>query len=89
MKESDELEFITRAVELADQAFDSVAPGIVPGMSERQVAWELEKSMRDAGADGLSFDIIVGSGPNGALPHHRAGERIISGRRSHCHRHGS
>ena len=78
MKEPDELELITRAVELADQAFESVAPGIVPGMSERQVAWELEKSMREAGADGASFDTIVASGPNGALPHHRAGDRIIA-----------
>ena len=77
VKEPDELELIARAVELADQAFDSVAPGIVPGMSESQVAWDLERSMREAGADGLSFDIIVGSGLNGALPHHRAGERII------------
>ena len=78
VKDPVELELITRAVELADQAFDSVAPDIVPGMSERQVAWELEKSMREAGADGASFDIIVGSGPNGALPHHKAGDRIIS-----------
>ena len=77
VKEPAELELITRAVDLADQAFDSVAPGIVPGMSESQVAWDLERSMREAGADDVSFDIIVGSGPNGALPHHRAGERII------------
>ncbi len=77
VKDPDELDLITRAVELADVAFDSVSPGIAPGMSEREVAWELEKTMREAGADGLSFDIIVGSGPNGALPHHRAGERVI------------
>ena len=77
VKEPAELDLITRAVDLADQAFDSVAPGIVPGMSESQVAWDLERSMREAGADDVSFDIIVGSGPNGALPHHRAGERII------------
>ena len=77
VKEPDELELIIRAVELADQAFESVAPGIVPGMSESQIAWELEKSMREAGADGASFDTIVASGPNGALPHHRAGDRII------------
>jgi Xaa-Pro aminopeptidase len=33
--------------------------------------------MREAGAEAISFDIIVGAGPNGALPHHRAGETVI------------
>ena len=33
--------------------------------------------MRELGAEGPSFDTIVGSGPNAALPHHRAGDRII------------
>ena len=33
--------------------------------------------MRELGAEANSFDTIVGSGPNGALPHHRAGERKI------------
>ena len=77
VKDSNELELIVRAVELADQALDRIAPGIAPGISEREVAWELEKAMREAGADGASFDTIVASGPNGALPHHRAGERVI------------
>jgi Xaa-Pro aminopeptidase len=43
-----------------------------------EVALELEWQMRRLGADGPSFDTIVASGPNGAMPHHRAGERPIS-----------
>ena len=41
------------------------------------MAWRLEVAMRELGAETLAFDIIVGSGPNAALPHHRAGERVL------------
>jgi Xaa-Pro aminopeptidase len=77
-KDPEELSLLTRAVEIADQALDRVAPTIAPGVLEKDVAWELEKSMREAGAEAISFDIIVGAGPNGALPHHRAGETVIA-----------
>ncbi len=77
VKGTDELKAIERASEIADQAFETVAPGISPGQTEAHVAWELEKAMREMGAEGLSFDVIVGAGPNGALPHHRADETVI------------
>jgi Xaa-Pro aminopeptidase len=48
------------------------------GSSERWVASGLEQAMRDAGYERLAFDTIVASGPNAALPHHRAGERILA-----------
>jgi Xaa-Pro aminopeptidase len=47
-------------------------------MSEKQVAWELEKMMREAGADGMAFPIIVASGPNGAHAHHNTGQRKLA-----------
>ena len=59
------------------QALDSVAATIEPGMTEEAIAWELEKAMRERGAEMISFDTIVGAGPNGALPHHRADETVI------------
>ena len=77
IKDESELELLTRAVEIADQAFERVAPTIRPGVTEQEVAWELEKDMREHGAEAIAFDIIVGAGPNGALPHHRAGEKVI------------
>ncbi|MDA0769217.1 MAG: hypothetical protein BZY79_05295 [SAR202 cluster bacterium Casp-Chloro-G4] len=76
-KDAEELRLLTRAVEIADEAIDQVSPGIVPGMTEEAVAWELEKAMRERGAEMISFDTIVGAGPNGALPHHRADETVI------------
>ena len=50
------------------------------GVTERTFAFELETAMRELGADGPSFETIVGSGPNGAKPHARPSERPI-GRR--------
>ena len=78
VKDDAELKLLTRAVEIADEALDQVAPTIEPGVTEGAVAWELEKAMRERGAEAASFDIIVGAGPNGALPHHRADDTIIN-----------
>ena len=77
VKDPEEMSLLAKAVEIADCALDRVAPTIEAGVREKDVAWELERSMREAGAEAVSFDIIVGAGPNGALPHHRAGETVI------------
>lgn len=77
IKDPDELVIMQRAVDIADETFVQVAPTIRPGQTERQVAWALERTMRELGADGPSFDIIVASGPNGALPHHRPSDQVI------------
>ncbi|MBI2867566.1 MAG: aminopeptidase P family protein [Chloroflexi bacterium] len=76
-KEPEELAVMQRAIDLADAAFTHVSERLRPGMTERQVAWELEKHMKEHDADGPSFDIIVGSGPNAALPHHRVSDRQV------------
>jgi Xaa-Pro aminopeptidase len=47
------------------------------GRTERGVAAAIEAAMRDAGYDRQAFDTIVASGPHAALPHHRAGDRIL------------
>ncbi|MBC7251019.1 MAG: aminopeptidase P family protein [Anaerolineae bacterium] len=77
VKSEEEIEAITRAIVLADSAFAHIVKFIRPGMKEREVGWELEKYMRSHGADKVSFDIIVGSGPNGAMPHATQSERVI------------
>ena len=76
-KDVDELALLRRAVEITDRAFDRVSGAIMPGMTEAQVAWDLERSMREQGAEGVAFEIIVGAGPNGARPHHRADGTVI------------
>ena len=77
VKDASELAIIEKAVEIADLAMASVASRIEPGMTEAQIAWDLEMEMRRLGAEGPAFDIIVGAGPNGALPHHRADDSVV------------
>jgi len=76
-KDEEEISAIRRAVALADQALAHIYDWMQPGMTERQVAWELESFMRTHGSPAVSFEVIVGSGPNGALPHLRPTERVI------------
>lgn len=78
LKEPEEIELITRAVDLADAAYEYVAASIKPGMTEKQVAWEIEKALRERGSQAVPFDIIVAAGPNAALPHARPTSRAIS-----------
>ncbi|MCS7286967.1 MAG: Xaa-Pro peptidase family protein [Anaerolineae bacterium] len=77
VKSPQEIQTIRRAVSLADEAFHHICQVLRPGMSEKEAAWEIEHFMRTHGADKVAFDLIVASGPNGALPHARASDRII------------
>ncbi len=77
IKEAEEIEFITKAVEISDSAFEYIRDTIHAGMTEKEVAWEIEKFMRDNGSEPLPFDIIVASGQNSALPHAKPSQRPI------------
>ena len=77
VKEPGEIELITRAAEISDNAFKHLEEVIHTGLSEKEVAWELEKFMRENGSQSVPFDIIVASGPNCALPHARPSSRTI------------
>ena len=79
IKDQEELAILQRAVDIADRAMETVIPTIQVGETEREVAWRLERTMRELGADSLSFDTIVASGSNGAMPHHRPSDRPIGG----------
>jgi len=48
-----------------------------PGITERQLAWKIERQMRENGAEGPAFPTIVAGGPHGARPHHSATDRAI------------
>lgn len=70
VKTAEELEQIKASAKITDLAMSQVNKIVKPGMTEKAIAWELEKIMRDNGADGIAFDIIVAAGPNGAMAHH-------------------
>ncbi len=72
-----ELSKIRASVRLNEEVFQEVYQQLQPGMSERQVALRIETLMREKGAEHPSFETIVASGPNGALPHAVPGERLL------------
>ena len=78
VKYQDELKLLNKAIEITDQAFEEVSHQVREGIRESEISWNLEKAMRERGAEALAFDIIVGAGNNAALPHHRADDTVIS-----------
>jgi Xaa-Pro aminopeptidase len=77
VKEPEEIERIAMAATVADRAFDHILGVIKPGLTEAEVALELEFFMRRTGSEGMPFEPIVASGPNGARPHAIPGDRQI------------
>jgi Xaa-Pro aminopeptidase len=75
VKDKAEIELLAQACAITSEAFAQVIAAIQAGRTEREFAVLLERAMVDLGADGLAFDSIVASGPNGAIPHHSPGER--------------
>lgn len=78
VKSQGEIDIIARAARITDEALAVAVAELEPGMTERQLAWRLERAMRDLGADGLAFPIIVASGPHSARPHHDPTDRPIA-----------
>lgn len=77
VKDETEVEKTRSALRLAESAFTACLPQIRPGMTEKELAWLMEKTMREAGAEALSFPTIVAAGPNSALPHAVPEDRAI------------
>jgi Xaa-Pro aminopeptidase len=77
VKSAVEIAAIRGAAAITDAVMAQVNELARPGMSEAQLAWELEKRLRKAGASGMAFDIIVAGGPNSAKAHHHPGQRPL------------
>lgn len=69
VKDEGEINIIRQAAKIADATFEHVLNIIRPGMTERELALEIEWHMRRLGAEREGFSAIVASGPRGALPH--------------------
>lgn len=76
-KSSEEIERIAAAQAVTDKAFAHICTFIKEGMTEREIAVELEYSMKRFGADRIAFETIIASGPNGSLPHCVPGDRKV------------
>ena len=76
-KEDWELARMRKAQEITDRAFTEVCTRIHTGMTEKELEAELIYCLYKNGAEGLSFDPIVVSGPNTSMPHGVAGSRVL------------
>ncbi len=77
VKEDGEVDLMRKAAAISSDSVMALFPLIVPGVSERELAAELEYLLRKNGSDGPSFPIIAASGENSALPHAAPGPRRI------------
>jgi len=77
-KSTAELERITLAASIADEALRSVSHLLLPGISEEQFCLHLDYAMRELGAQDVSFPSIVAFGENSALPHHRPSRKVLN-----------
>lgn len=77
IKDEDELRIIRLAVAMGGEVFEKALESIRPGVRETEVAGDLEFAARQGGAEGMSFETIVASGPRSALPHGRASAEPI------------
>ena len=77
VKDTDEIEIMQRAVDIADEAYAHILEYIRPGVAEIEIAAEMEYFMKRQGASGASFDIIVASGKRSSMPHGVASEKKI------------
>ncbi len=74
VKSAQEIEQVALAQKMSEQAFLEMLKVIRPGMTEKEVALELEYRMKKQGADGISFDTIAVAGKNSSLPHGEPGD---------------
>jgi Xaa-Pro aminopeptidase len=77
VKEPSELERVAAASAIADRALASLLPSIRPGVTEKELALDLEWRIRTGGADRLAFDVACLAGAEAALPHGSPGNRPV------------
>lgn len=77
-KTADEAEKMRKSSELAEKALGKVIPMIKVGMTENEVRDLLETEMKHQGITAPSFETIIGSGSNSALPHYTAGDKVLN-----------
>ncbi len=77
VKDASEVALMRRAQQITDAAFAELLGWIAPGMTEKEVANELEYSMRKLGATGLAFATIAASGPHSSMPHAVPSDKLL------------
>lgn len=76
IKTEDEIRLLACAAAQADKAMQAAIDVCNPGVTEKEVAWAAKSAFMQDGAEEVCFTLIA-SGPNGAYPHHRSGDRQL------------
>ena len=69
IKDEVEIEEILKSVRLTEKALQAAWNFLAPGRTEKEIAWVIEKTIREGGGQAVSFPPIAAGGPNAALPH--------------------
>jgi len=77
VKDETELDAMREAARITDQAFAALAEERFVGRTEHDLAWRMEQIFHELGAHGIAFELVVGSGPTGAMPHGRPTDRVV------------
>lgn len=77
IKDADEIERMDESIRLNHELFEYIEGELVPGRTEEEISWLVEKFYRENGAEELAFSTIVGVGPNAALPHAIPGDTKV------------
>jgi Xaa-Pro aminopeptidase len=77
VKDDAEIAALRRAGALSDEVFAALAREQFSGRTERELAWWIERSFREGGAEGVSFPAVVAAGPTGGSPHAVPGETPV------------
>ncbi len=78
IKEENEIEMIKKAIEISDKAYEHILDFIEVGMTEKEVALELEIFQKKLGGSKNAFDFIVASGKRSSMPHGVASDKVIN-----------
>ena len=77
IKDEEEINLLQKACNITDNCFNHLLKFIKIGMTEKQIAYEIEKYFLENDADGLSFETIVASGKNSSKPHAKTTDKKI------------
>jgi Xaa-Pro aminopeptidase len=77
VKDEQEIQTMRRAGALSDLIFQALSQERFSGRTERELAWWVERSFREAGAEGVSFPTVVAAGETATSPHAEPGDRAI------------
>jgi Xaa-Pro aminopeptidase len=69
IKDEREIDAIRRAARISDTVFSELGEQRLVGLTERELAWQVERRFRELGAEGVSFEPLVGAAAMGARPH--------------------